>query len=397
MGNLEDILMSRKGGRAGKEEFDYQSMAELMDQTYNLKALKRGDIVEGTVVHVSPHEILVDIGAKSEGVVSLRELEQMEPDELRKIKVGDQVLACVLNPESQEGGGPVLSLKRAELEKDWRLSEKCFQEGRIVECTVSAYNRGGLIVHLGKVRGFVPASQLSGYKHSPERKAETEEFLASLVGQKLQLKIIELDRSRNRLIFSERAAAQEWSKIQKEKLLNELKEGQTRIGRVSSLCDFGAFVDLGGADGLIHLSELSWTRVNHPREVLQVGDEVEVYILSVDRERQRIGLSLKKLQPEPWSLVNEKYSIGQLVEGTITKLADFGAFALVDGEIEGLIHISELSNETIRHPREVVKEGDTITLRIIGIDPERRRMGLSLRQVDEDTYAELSWNSFTDE
>ena len=213
-----------------------------------------------------------------------------------------------------------------------------------------------------------------------------------MVGQQLQLKIIEFDRRRNRLILSERAAMREWRKQQKEKLLDELQEGDVCQGRVSSLCNFGAFIDLGGADGLVHLSELSWGRVSHSKEVLQVGDEVDVYILNVDREKRRIGLSLKRLQPEPWSLVPEKYSVGQLVQGTITKLANFGAFARIENdEIEGLIHISEFSEDPIAHPKEVVKEGDVVTLRIIRIDANRRRMGLSLKRVEEGEYIDLDW------
>jgi small subunit ribosomal protein S1 len=208
----------------------------------------------------------------------------------------------------------------------------------------------------------------------------------------MQLKVIEIDRSRNRLILSERAAMREWRRQNKEKLLSELQEGDVRTGEVISICDFGAFVDLGGADGLIHLSELSWRRVSSPDEVVQVGDEVEVYVINVDRERKRIGLSLKRLEPDPWSLVVDKYSVGQLVEGTITKLVKFGAFARIyDDDIEGLIHLSELSDERITHPREVVEEGDMCALRIIRIDADRRRIGLSLKQVASAEYADLDW------
>jgi small subunit ribosomal protein S1 len=213
-----------------------------------------------------------------------------------------------------------------------------------------------------------------------------------MVGQKLRLKIIEIDRRRNRLILSERAAVEEWRRKQKEKLLDDLNEGDVLTGRVTSLADFGAFVDLGGADGLIHLSELSWLRVSHPRDVLQVGDEVEVYVLNIDPERQRIGLSLKRLQPEPWSQVLDKYEIGQVVDVTITKLANFGAFAQID-EIEGLIHLSELTDANITHPREVVKEGDQVSVKIIRIDPERRRIGLSLKQAE----GEVEWQEYQSE
>jgi small subunit ribosomal protein S1 len=213
-----------------------------------------------------------------------------------------------------------------------------------------------------------------------------------LVGNKMQLKVIEIDRSRNRLILSERAAMREWRKQHKERLLAELQEGDIRQGEVISICDFGAFVDLGGADGLIHLSELSWRRVSHPSEVLKVGDEVEVYVLNVDRDRKRIGLSLKRLEPDPWSLITDNYHTDQLVEGTVTKLVKFGAFARIfDDDVEGLIHLSELSDERIAHPREVVQEGDVLTLRIIRIDPDQRRIGLSLKRVDSSEYLDLDW------
>jgi small subunit ribosomal protein S1 len=253
-----------------------------------------------------------------------------------------------------------------------------------------------LIVRVGRVRGFVPASQIASIR-LPRGDSEEEriEHLNELLDRKLRLKIIELDRKRNRLILSERAAMREWRQEQKDRLLDNLQEGEVRKGTVSSLCDFGAFVDLGGADGLVHLSELSWSRVNHPREILKVGQKVDVYVLGVDRDRKRIALSLKRLKPEPWTTVEERYSIGQLVKATITKITDFGAFARLDEEIEGLVHISELSEERIGHPSDMVHEGQEIELRIIRIDPARQRMGLSLRRVNEELYFQDS--DWTDE
>ena len=253
-------------------------------------------------------------------------------------------------------------------------------------------NKGGLIVRVGKVRGFVPATQLeSTFRKKMEGTAQPgesgESDLAALVGKKLQLKVIELDRERNRLILSERAATRELRKGQKERLLTELKEGDIRTGTVTSVADFGVFVALGGVDGMIHLSELSWTKINHPSDLVKVGDEVQVQVLSVDRDRERIALSLKRLQPEPWTTVEERYKVGQLVTGTITKLASFGAFARLEDNIEGLIHISELADRRIQHPKEVVKEGDQVTLRVIRIDAARRRLGLSLKRATEE-YSE---------
>ncbi len=383
---------------ATQRESDIHPMTELLDaEDFSDFQPKAGEIRDGIIISVSPTEILIDIGAKSEGVVSGRELERLGP-EIENLKPGDSVVAYVSRPEDKDGN-VVLSLARAQQERDWRHAEELLQSQEIFEGVVSGYNRGGVIVKLGKVRGFVPGSQLVGaHRAAQELQGEdAEKRWVSMVGTKLQLKVIELDRRRNRLILSERQAMRDWRKVQKQRLLDGLKKGDRLRGRVSSLANFGAFVDLGGADGLIHLSELSWGRVSHPSEVLQVGQEVEVEVINIDRERKRIGLSLRRLQPEPWSVVHEKYAVGQLVEGTITKLANFGAFARIDNEIEGLIHISELSDERIAHPKEVVKEGQTYTLRIIRIEPERRRIGLSLKRVDEDRYAEYDWREAEEE
>jgi small subunit ribosomal protein S1 len=386
-----EVLLLEEG-RETKEDGSVHSMEELLEESYAYKSFQRGDILEGVIVSASPTEILIDVGSKTEGVVSSRELERMGPEAIERLKVGDEVPVYILNPEDKNGN-MILSLSRAQLEKDWQAAQEIFEAGEGFEAPVSGYNKGGLIVRLGKVRGFVPASQLViPYQKSQQESQDDEEYRAGMVGQQLRLKVIELDRRRNRLILSERAAMREWRRQQKDKLLDELQEGDIRRGQVSSLCNFGAFIDLGGADGLVHLSELSWGRVSHPREVLRVGDQVDAYVLNVDREKGRIGLSIKRLQPEPWSLVPEKYFVGQLVQGTITKLANFGAFArLDDDEIEGLVHISELSEDPIAHPKEVVKEGDIVTLRIIRIDADRRRMGLSLKRVEEGEYIDLDW------
>ncbi len=391
MENQGDVLLAEEG-RETKEDDSVYSMDELLEESYAYKSFRRGDILAGVVVSASPTEILIDIGSKTEGLVSSRELERMGPEAIERLKVGEEVPVYILNPEDKNGN-VILSLNRAQLEKDWQTAQEIFEAEEPFETTVSGYNKGGLIVRLGKVRGFVPASQLAPpYQKSREEPQSNEEYWARMVGQQLRLKIIELDRRRNRLILSERAAMREWRRQKKDELLNDLQQGDIRRGRVSSLCNFGAFIDLGGADGLIHLSELSWGRVSHPKEVLRVGDEVDVYVLNVDWEKRRIGLSMKRLQPEPWSLVSEKYSVGQLVQGTITKLTNFGAFArLDDDEIEGLIHISELSEDPIAHPKEVLREGDVVTLRIIRIDADRRRMGLSLKRVEEGEYIDLDW------
>jgi small subunit ribosomal protein S1 len=363
-------------------EDDNLSMAELLDNPANaMRTLQRGEVIDGIVARIDPDEVLVDIGLKSEGVISGREMD----DEISgKLRVGSKVLVYVMQPEGPEGHA-ILSIRRARMEKSWRKAEELYQEDTVIEAEVIDYNKGGLIVDLG-VRGFVPISQipeLRGLSKGQEGEpSEVIDRLAQMKGRVLRLKIIELNRNRNRLILSERLALQEQRSHRKDELLAELQPGQVRKGRVTSLASFGAFVDLGGADGLVHISQLSYSRVNHPSEVLAVGDEVDVYVLSIDPDTKKIALSLKKAQPDPWSQVDQKYHVGDLVEGTITKLAKFGAFAKIDDGIEGLIHLSELSENAVENGQDVVSEGQRVTLRVININPSRRRLGLSLRQVE---------------
>lgn len=345
-----------------------------------LQEPKSGDIRTGVIVDKRPNELLIDIGFKSEGIVSGRELERVA-DDFSSLEIGDQLPVFILREDKD--GNLQLSISRALAEQDWERAEELMESQAIFDGAVESYNRGGVIVKVGQVRGFVPASQLSspGSAVNGDDEAAMEERWAPLVGQELKLKVIDIDRKRNRLILSERLAMREWRRQQKEQLLESLKEGDVYEGVISSIADFGAFVDLGGADGLIHLSELSWNRVTHPSEVVAVGDTVKVQILSVDMDRRRIGLSLRRLTPQPWEVIDEVYEVGQIVRGRITKLVNFGAFARLDSDgIEGLIHISELSDRRVTHPKEVVNEGEEYDLRIIRIDTDKRRMGLSLKQ-----------------
>ncbi len=277
-------------------------------------------------------------------------------------------------------GESISQLDEAYLERAWQLAQASSENEEILELEVTGYNRGGLLVQLNGLRAFVPASQLvdsPNHLEYEERDAE----LASRVGHVLPLKIIDLDRTRNRLILSERDAIS--NEEREARLLAQLCTGDIRRGRVTNLCSFGAFVDLGGAEGLIHISEISWGRVGHPGDVLQTGDEVEVYVINVNREEKKVGLSLKRLQPDPWTTVEERYQVGQLIEGTITNVVSFGAFARVEEGLEGLIHISELAEGNFLHPRNVVKEGDVVTARILNINSVNHRLGLSLRQAWE--------------
>ena len=376
-------------------DMENHPMALLLDEFQDsyMKTPMMGDIRQGVIVDKRSGEWLVDIGFKSEGIVSGKDLERLG-DDFGRLNVGDEVPVYVMREDRD--GNLMLSISKAKAEEDWIQAEKLLESQETDEGVISGYNRGGVIIKIGQVRGFVPASQLSSESQSLQRTdLDPEERWSKLVGTGLRYKVIDMDRRRNRLILSERLAMREWRQAQKEKLLDALKEGGSAEGVVSSLADFGAFVNLGGADGLIHLSELSWGRVNHPSEVIQIGQRVKVQILSVDLERKRIGLSLRRMQPEPWETVAEKYAVGQVVRGTITKLVNFGAFARLDDDaVEGLIHISELADRRITHPREVVSEGDEFDLRIIRIDIERRRMGLSLKQAlpePESNSNEFDW------
>jgi small subunit ribosomal protein S1 len=378
------------GAPAGEEavELDGASLMEqyLNDPSHDYKTLKYGDVVDGVIMRIDRDELLVDIGSKSEGIVPTREFSSLSAEEKQALSVGDSVLVFVVQPENQEGHA-VVSIDRARQEKSWRKLQEIYEANEVIEAEVTNYNKGGLLVNLDGVRGFVPASQVSEIRGGDEASKQAD--MARLIGSSLPLKVIEINRHRNRLILSERQAIQERRDVMKERLIEELKEGEVRKGRVSSICDFGAFVDIGGADGLVHLSELSWSRVRHPGEVLKVGQEVDVYVLGINPQEKKIALSIKRTQAEPWSRVAAKYEVGQLVRGVVTQLANFGAFARIEDGIEGLIHVSELADERITHPKQVVHEGQELLLRIIRIDPERRRMGLSLRRALDTPDAEL--------
>jgi small subunit ribosomal protein S1 len=368
-------------------------MQSLLDADSGMTMPKRGEMREGVIARITPNEVLVDVGAKSEGVIAGKELETLDEATRKALAVGQSVLVYVMDPEDRNGN-IVLSLTRAKEEKDWRTAEALLGSQEVYTGQIAGFNKGGLIVKIGNVRGFIPASQLSAARRRRSEGDTPEQKWGRMVGETTQVKVIEVDRSRNRLILSERAAAKETREAQKDKLLSEIKVGEVRKGHVISLAEFGAFVDIGGADGLVHLSELSWKRVAHPNEILKVGQEVEVVVLNVDRERKRIGLSMKRKEDDPWHQIQRKYQVGQLVSGVITKLTKFGAFARIEGEddIEGLIHISELADGHIDHPRDAVAEGQTVTLRVVKIDADKRRIGLSLKRVASTAYAETDWD-----
>jgi small subunit ribosomal protein S1 len=383
------------------ENTDIHPMDALLDsEEYDLEAPKRGEIRVGTIVRVTESDVLVDIGAKSEGVISARELEQLPEDERANLDAGQEIDVYIVRSGGRSGA-PELSLSRAAEEQDWKNAEQLLESKEIYEGEVTGFNKGGLIVKMGRLRGFVPASQVSLARRRRANGDTPEDRWGEMVGEHLVSRVIEVDRRRNRLILSERSAAREAREALKERLISELAVGEVRSGHVISLADFGAFVDIGGADGLVHISEISWKRVANPREVLKVGDEIQVKVLGVDPERNRISLSIRDLEANPWDTIFERFSEGQLVEGTITKLTKFGAFASISGledfGIEGLIHISELSDRHIEHPSEIAQEGQKLTLRVLRIDIIRHRIGLSLKRVDSSEYADQDWQAAMEE
>ncbi len=367
-----------------EEMGDFNEMEALLAASTTPINIKRGDVVDGVIVRIDQDEILVDIGLKSEGVLSTKELPATGDWSFNELHLNDKVLVYVIQPETPDGHA-LLSLKRANTERQWRIAEEQYKNSELLKAKVIDYNKGGLIVDVSGIRGFVPISQILNLKReevaSGGENQETAAKLQSMKDKELQLKIIEINRARNRLILSERLAVQEWRQRRREELLDELKPGEVRRGVVSNLANFGAFVDLGGADGLVHISQLAWSRVNHPSEVLKVGQEVEVQVLSVDKEKKKIALSIKRAEVDPWTTVEQRYTPGQVVTGTITKIAPFGAFARIEDGIEGLIHLSELMPGM--DPKTSLHEGQQLQLRILRIDAERRRLGLSLRQAEE--------------
>ena len=388
-----------------------QGMGELLESVDAIKPIRRGDVVEGVIMRADPDGIFINIGHKAEGVVPPGEMRTLNPGDLEELAVGDQIITLVVRAETAEEAA-ILSIDRAVGEKGWRYLEKVMESDSCIEGTIMGFNRGGAIVEAEGVQGFVPMSQLVSVSRqairdtqqveqekpagdTQETDGEAEQAPAPEkdprsddIGKVLQIKVLEVNRSRNRAIFSERQAIQEQRDEQKARLIQELTEGETRRGKVTGISSFGAFVDLGGADGLIHISELSWDSVNSPEEVVQIGQELDVYVLRVDAENRKIALSLRRLHPEPWETINERYEVGDIVDATITKLTNFGAFARVEGAVEGLIHISELTSRMISHPREVVGEGDKIKLKILRIEPERRRLGLSLKEAEAEVDPE---------
>src|SRR3954451_19097590 len=334
--------------------------------------VEEGEVVTGKVVRIDNDEVLIDIGDKSVGVIPSNELSiRKSADPHEEVELGEEVDALVLTKEAQDGR-LIVSKKRARFERAWKRIEAAAESGDPVEGTVIEVVKGGLIIDLG-VRGFLPASLVD-----IRRVANLDEYM----GTKIETKVIELNRSRNNVVLSRRAVLEEERKEQRQEILDQLQPGMIVEGQISNIVDFGAFVDLNGIDGLIHISELSWSHVNHPSEVINIGDTVQVKVLDIDRDRQRISLGLKQTQEDPWQRVVDTYNVGDELEGTVTKVVTFGAFVEILDGVEGLVHISELAQHHVENPREVVQPGDEVKVKILEIDSDRRRLSLSVKRVE---------------
>ncbi|NOQ39946.1 MAG: S1 RNA-binding domain-containing protein [Anaerolineales bacterium] len=391
---------SQQGGEAIREN---SPPSEIMDMETLLaqeglglgNIPERGDIRKGVITAITSNEILIDVQSKADGLIAGRELEGINSQTLTEFQVGEEILVYVLEPEDNNGH-VVLSYTRAQEEQDWEKVESSLESGEAITTFVEGYNKGGLLVPVGQLRGFVPGSLVSVFREGDG--GSPEDRWNEAIGKEITLKVIEVDRSRQRLILSERDAIGETREAIKDQLLDNLAVGDRVSGYVSSLADFGAFVNIQGVDGLVHLSELSWDHVDHPSDLVKVGQELEVEVISIDEDKRRIGLSMRRLLDNPWIEKAEEIQEGQLIQGTITNLTDFGAFARIENtDLEGLIHISELSLDRVGHPSEVVSVGETLALRVISLDMERHRIGLSLEKVDSDEFAAIDLEQIQEE
>ena len=359
---------------------------ELLEGSFDYTPLERGEIRNATILQLDPKgDIIVDLGSKQDGIVPAQDTERLDPEYRAKLAVGEQVPVYIMNPRDNDGN-LIVSINQGLQQYDWEAAKALLGTDDVVEVSVTGHNRGGVLVRWHRLEGFIPTSHLVTVGTGGNDRRDS---LGTLNNQVLGVKVIEVDQERRRLIFSEREAQKEWRQQQKARLLAELMEGDVVSGTVTGLRDFGAFVNLGGADGLIHVSELAWHRVDHPRDVLKIGDEIEVYVLSLDRETNRIALSRKRLLPDPWSDAMNRYHEGEQVEGIVTNVVDFGAFIALDDGLEGLLHLSEMGDGTLKEPHSYVKKGDRLQLRISRLEPDKRRVGFTQRwgmppaQVDE--------------
>ncbi|MBS1253725.1 MAG: 30S ribosomal protein S1 [Anaerolineales bacterium] len=360
-------------------------MWEYINNGHNFSAPERGEIREGIILRIESRQIIVDVGAKRDAIVPEKDLERLSEEELTGLEPGQRIQAFIMNPMGHDEE-LVASINLALQQEDWNRSEVLLDNGDIVECEVSGYNKGGLLVFFGRLQGFVPASHIENFY---ARGGDRQRRLAEYVEKTLPLKVIEVDQNRRRLVLSNRKAQKEWEEEKRADLIEELESGEVRHGKVVGMADFGAFIKIDGATGLAHISELSWGQVNHPSEVMEVGDEVDAYVLDLDPERNRISLSLKRLQPNPWEGIEQRYFIGDAIQGRVVNVVDFGAFVEVEPGVEGLIHSSEMGTFE-GQPDQIVSTEDEVAARVIHLDPDGQRMGLHLLDIVEEEAEEAA-------
>jgi small subunit ribosomal protein S1 len=397
MSDAEQFNVEAGGTRdpdKSEQASDLELFEQYLEQDLDLDLPGRGDLREGVIVEVRPSELLVNVGSKRDGVVPQSDLARLDAEYVKSLREG-QTVDVVITKQPDDDGIFVLSMADALQQRDWAKAQELLESGEITTHMVVGYNKGGLTVEFNHLRGFVPASHVVDMpRNLSEEQRRTE--LESHIGQKMRLKVIEVERRRRRLVMSESLAEREFQAQRREELFQTLNVGDVIHGEVRSLRPFGAFVDVGGADGLLHVSEIGWSNINHPRDVLEVGEKIDVQVIRIDPDNQRIALSRKRLLPNPWDTVEERYHPGDVVPATITRVVDFGAFAELEPGIEGLIHISEIADIAVAEPLKTVRVGDKVHVKVLRVDRKRQRVGLSLRQV-EDAFANVDRMSFGDE
>lgn len=365
--------------------------AALLDATFDNTKVERGDIIEGVILAIDNQGLIVDVNLMRDGIVPRRDLERLDPPP--QFEVGQIIDVSIIRLEDDDGN-LLLSIAQAQQNEDWKNAQRLIENEEVWATKVAEANKGGLIVLFGNLRGFIPASHVADLPRGLDDEKRFD-FLKDMVGKTINTKVIEVNYKRRRLVFSQREAQRNNREARKELLLSNLAEGDVLEGVISGLRDFGAFVDLGGADGLIHISELAWHRVQNPADVVTVGQRVKVYVLRLDQDGKRIGLSLKRLQPNPWAEIEDRYHVGQMIEGKITRLSKYGAFVTLEPGVEALLHISQLANTMVNDPSEIVAVGQVLMMRIISIEVEKQRLGLSIRNLSTATTSEAVMESHT--
>lgn len=375
------MVESAQGGAGAQGASDLELFEQYLNEGIDLDMPGRGDLREGVIVEIRPSELLVNVGSKRDGVVPQSDLARLDPEFVKSLHEG-QTVDVVIAKQPEDDGVFLLSMADAMQQRDWLIAQQLLESGEITTHRVRSYNKGGLTVEFNHLHGFVPASHIIDMPRNLTEDQRREEFEAR-IGQEMRLKVIEVDPKRRRLVMSQMLAEREYRNAMKEDLFKKIAVGDVVKGVVRSMRPFGAFVDIGGVDGLLHVSEIGFGAINHPREALSVGQEVTVQVIRIDPESQRIALSRKRLLSNPWEGIEQRYQVGAIVPATITRIADFGAFAQLEPGVEGLIHISEIADIAVAEPLKTVHPGDKVMAKVLRVDPKRQRIGLSIRQAQE--------------